>query len=78
VHKTAATSSTLASEIRAPVPDSVIPARGAGFAGIFNASSDFRPEIKEQIAEGGRVVTHALFLGTNDDELMGCHLRGER
>lgn len=41
------------------------------FAGIFNAFSDFRPEIQEQIAEGERVITHALFLGTNDGELMG-------
>ena len=41
------------------------------FAGFFAAFSDFRPEIREQVAEGDRVVTHALLLGTNDGELMG-------
>jgi steroid delta-isomerase-like uncharacterized protein len=41
------------------------------FAGFFTALSDFRPEIQEQISEGDRVVTHALFLGTNDGEFMG-------
>src|SRR5687768_692435 len=44
---------------------------------FFAAFSDFKAEITEQIAEGERVVTHAIASGTNDGELLGMPPTGE-
>lgn len=49
----------------------------AVFRGIFAAFPDFRAEIKAQVAEGDRVVTHKVFYGTHKGPFMGLAPTGK-
>ena len=48
------------------------------FGQLFTAFPDFRCTIRQQLAEGDRVVTHKVFRGTHQGEFMGLAPTGRQ